>query len=171
MFSGQILMHDDITLLSDEIINTHEDLSSENISSDQILTRDEITAYSNDVKITHLSDENSVLINRGLIQDVTSSSENSSFQDTYSSIGSGRCPSRSTVTEDKLINTPKENIEIQLMEVRNNKHKSFLNAMDNKQMYKNEMSVGVNKNNVNSKWSHNTILITGDSILNNIQEN
>ena len=26
MSSGQILMHDDITLLSDEIINTHEDL-------------------------------------------------------------------------------------------------------------------------------------------------
>ena len=40
----------------------------------------------------------------------------------------------------RQINTPKKNIEIQLMEVRNNKHKSFLNAIDNKQMYKNEMS-------------------------------
>ena len=40
-------------------------------------------------------------------------------------------------------------------------------------MYKNEMSVGVNNNNnnVNSQWPHNTILITGDSILNNIPEN
>ena len=51
------------------------------------------------------------------------------------------------------------------MELRNNKHESFLNAMDNKQMYKNEMSDDVNK------WPHNTILITRDSILNNIQEN
>ena len=51
------------------------------------------------------------------------------------------------------------------MELRNNKHESFLNAMDNKQMYKNEMSGDVNK------WPHNTILITRDSILNNIQEN
>ena len=63
--------------------------------------RDEIMAYSNDVKTTHPSDENSVLINRGLIQDVTSSSENSSFQDTYNSRGSDRCPSQSMVTEDK----------------------------------------------------------------------
>ena len=83
------------------------------------------------------------------------------------------------VSEDELINTTKKNIEIQLMQVRDNKHKSFLNAKGNEQMCKNGTSDGVennsnnnstnnNSNNMNSNWPQNTILITGDSILNNI---
>ena len=70
------------------------------------------------------------------------------------------------------------------MQVRDNKHKSFLYAKGNEQMCKNGTSDGVENNNnnnsnnnnnninnnMNSKWPQNTILITGDSILNNIQE-
>ena len=141
--SDQPLMNDELTVLSDEIINTlSENLSSENVSSNQFSTPDVITSYP--------SNENSILINRGLIQDVTSGDDSSSFEDTYSSSDSeSSFSSQSMVSEDELINTIKKNIEIQLMQVRD-KHESFLNATGNEQMCKNGTSDGVEKNNSNN---------------------
>ena len=69
-------------------------------------------------------------------------------------------------SEDKsvYINSRKDtSLKNQIKEIRNAKHKIYIEK--NKENENDDIA-----NNNNNKWAKNTILITGDSILNNIQQ-